>query len=145
MRDETHATLEDALIHEVWRQDLSAVQRLLEAGANPNLPGRGWSSAIACAGENDETGDIVRALVASGADINLQDSNGYTPLYHAVDIAIDGACQQNRETIDWSVVAVLIDLGANPDLPDNRGKTVRDLAMAYSAQSSFEEFLRSRE
>ena len=74
MTKESHATLEDALVHEVWRQDLSAVQRLLESGANPNLPGRKWSSAIACAGECDEIGDIVRALVAAGADINTQDA-----------------------------------------------------------------------
>ena len=100
MTRKSHATLEDALVHEVWRQDLSAVQRLLESGANPNLPGRKWSSAIACAGECDEIGDIVRALVAAGADINIQDAQGLTPLHHAVDIAIDGTIQQNLGVID---------------------------------------------
>lgn len=147
MTEESHATLEDALVHEVWCQDLSAVQRLLESGANPNLPGGTRSSAIECAGENDETGNIVRALVAAGADINIQDSFGQTPLHTAVDMAIDGTIQQNRETIDWSVVDVFLELGADPSIPDNTGKTVSDLAMRYGrhAHRSFEEFIRSRE
>lgn len=140
------STLEDALIHEVWRQDLAAVQQLLSAGANPNLPGRTWSSAIACAGENDETGNIVRVLVNAGADINIQGSHGWTPLHHAVDIAIDGTIQQGRESVDWSVVGIFLDLGANPTIPDVNGKTVYDTASAYgnNARRSFDEFMLSR-
>jgi hypothetical protein len=144
--DESHATLEDALVHEVWRHNLAAIHRLLKSGANPNLPGRAWSSAIACAGENDETGDIVRALVAGGADINIQNEQGLTPLHYAVDIAIDGTIQQNLETIDWSVVAVFLDLGADPNIRDASGKTVYDTASAYgyNARRSFDDFIRSR-
>ncbi len=146
MTEESHTTLEDALIHEVWRQDVSAVHRLLESGANPNLPGRTWSSAIACSGENDETGDIVRMLVTAGAEINIQDTQGLTPLHHAVDIAIDGTIQQNLNTIDWSVVGVFLDHGADPNIRDSRGKTVYDTATAYgyNARKSFDEFMRSR-
>jgi ankyrin repeat protein len=144
--DESHETLEDALIHEVWRHDLSAIHRLLKSGANPNLPGRAWSSAIACAGENDDTGDIVRALVAGGADINIQSEQGLTPLHYAVDIAIDGTIQQGLETIDWSVVGVFLDLGADPNIRDARGKTVYDTASAYgyNARRSFDDFMCSR-
>ena len=146
MTEESHATLEDALVHEVWRQDLSAVQRLLNSGANPNLPGRAWSSAIACAGENDETGEIVRALVAAGADLNIQDDYGRTPLHHAVDMAIDGTIQNNLDEIDWTVVGVYLDLGAEPNIPDKNGKTIADVASAYGhdAKRSFENFMRTR-
>jgi ankyrin repeat protein len=147
MKEESHQTLEDALIHEVWRQDLDSVKRLLEAGANPNLPGGNWSSAIACAGENDETGQIIRALVAAGADVNLQDADGWTPLLIAVDSAIDGATQQDLETINWSIVAVLLDLGADPHVAHPRWGTVYDMATDYgpSARESFAKFLRSRQ
>lgn len=144
--DESQATLEDALVHEVWRLDLCAIQRLLRSGANPNLPGRTWSSAIACAAENDATGDIVRLLVANGADVNLQNEQGLTPLHYAVDVAIDGTIQQNRESIDWSVVDVLLELGAEPNIRDARGQTVYEIASAYGYNSrrSFDNYMRSR-
>lgn len=146
MTDEPHQTLEDSLVHEVCRHDLTAVQRLLAAGANPNRPGRAWSSAIACAGENDETGDIVRFLVAAGADINLQDEHGQTPLHWAVDMAIDGAIQADRPEIDWRVVGVFLELGGNPDIRDISGRTVHGLAANYgpAAQQSFEDFLKTQ-
>jgi ankyrin repeat protein len=141
-----NATLEDELVHEVWRQDMEAIKSLLAAGANPNQPGRSWSSAIACAGENDETGDIARLLVASGADINIQDTGGLTPLHHAVDIAIDGTVQSGRDVINWSVVDVFLALGADPTKTDKQGKTVYELASAYGyeARRSFDEFMASR-
>ena len=146
MTQSPHETLEDALVHEVWRQDLVAVRRLLDSGANPNLPGRAWSSAIACAGGNDETGQIASALVDAGADINVQDSNGWTPLHHAVDVAIDSTTQQNLDTIDWSAVGVFLDLGADPNIANSLGVTVYDLASAYGAKAreSFDHFLESR-
>ncbi|MCC9606235.1 ankyrin repeat domain-containing protein [Blastopirellula sp. JC732] len=144
--EETPESLEDSLVHEVWRQDLAAVQRLLDAGANPNIPGRNCSSAIMCAGENDETGEIVRALVAAGADVNLQDDSGWTPLHQAVDMAIDGANQMDRTEIDWTTVGVFLELGANPNLADKYGRTVADIASAYgdNAKQSFDDFLRTR-
>ena len=143
--DEIHATLEDALVHEVWRQDVVATRRLLAAGANPNLPGRAWSSAIACAGENDETGEIVRALVDAGADVNIQDEFGLTPLHRAVDMAIDGTIQQNLTEINWTVVGVYLELGADPNIPDKNGNTIAELASAYgyNARRSFDDFMRT--
>jgi hypothetical protein len=69
-----------------------------------------------------------------------------TPLHYAVDIAIDGTIQQSLETIDWSVVGVFLDLGADPNIRDARGKTVYDTASAYgyNARRSFDDFMRSR-
>lgn len=146
MTEEAHATLEDALVHEVWRQDLSAIQRLLNAGADANKPGRTWSSAIACAGENDDTGEIVRVLVAAGADVNIQDEHGQTPLHLAVDKAIDGTIQQSLDRIDWTVVGVYLELGADPAIADENGKTIADIASAYedNAKESLDDFMRTR-
>ena len=102
--------------------------------------------AIACAGENDRTGEIAQTLVAAGADINIQDEHGTTPLHHAVDIAIDGAIQNNEESFDWTVVGVFLTLGADPQIPDYRGKTVFDCAATYGdyPHKSFTEFMASR-
>lgn len=137
--------LEDELVQAVWRQDAEAVKRILEAGANPNLPGHNCPSAIACAGENDETGEIIQLLVEAGADVNLQDTFGQTPLHWAVDVAIDGAVQANAPDIDWSVVAVLLSLEADPNIRDSSGRTAFDFATCYSehVQESLKEFLHS--
>jgi len=139
-------SLESQLIHEVWRNDIPAIKRLLAAGANPNLPGRAWSSAIACAGENDETGEVATVLVEAGADINIQDEAKQTPLHHAVDVAIDSAGQGRHEVINWSVVEVFLSLGADPTIEDSQGDTAFDIASCCggSVLKSFEEFLRSR-
>lgn len=144
--DESKATLEDAQVHAVLRYDLAAVHRLLNSGANPNRPGHTWSSAMACAAEIDETGDILRALVASGADINIQNGRGWTLLHYAVDVAIDVTIQQNREAIDWSSVSALLDLGADPNIRDAGGKSVYDIVSEYGpyARESFDDLMRSR-
>ena len=86
-------------------------------------------------------------MVAAGADVNIQDADGWTPLHHAVDMAIDGAIQQNLDTINWSIVGVFLDLGANPNIANARWGTVYDMASAYGphVRESLEEFLRSRE
>ncbi len=127
-------SLEDQLVHSIWRQDRRTVARLLMEGADPNAPGRSWSSSIACAGENDETGEIVRLLVEAGADLDLQDHNGWTPLMHAVDGAIDGAVQGNT-SINWLPVQVVLSLGANHLQGDHAGRTVFDLADLYGPRA----------
>lgn len=139
--------IQDDLVHEIWRQDIAAIKRLLAKGANPNLRGRSWNSAIACAGENDDTGEIVRLLVAAGGDVNIQDGHGQTPLHFAVDGAIDGAIQCNHESINWSVVDTLLSLGADPQIPDDQGSTVFDSVARYGdyAQQSFMSFMGKRE
>ena len=139
--------IQDDLVNEIWRNDITAIKRLLAKGANPNLRGRSWDSALACAGENDNTGEIVRLLVAAGGDVNIQDGHGQTPLHFAVDVAIDGAIQCNQETLNWSVVDTLLSLGADPQIPDKQGSTVFDSVAKYGdyAQQSFARFMRKRE
>ena len=146
MADIPAETLEDALVQAVCQQDLAAVQSLLAAGANPNRRGGAWSSAIACAGENDETGEIIRTLVAAGADLHLPDEQGQTPLHWAVDVAIDGAAQAHLSEIRWDVVGVLLDLGASLERRDRSGRTVLDLITNAGdfARQSFEDFVNAR-
>ena len=138
--------IHDDLVCEVGRQNIPAVKRLLAEGANPNRGGRNVSSAIACAAETDETGEIIRLLVTAGADVNLPDARGTTPLFIAVDVAIDGAIQTNKPTFDWSAVAVLLESGADPYLKDGRGKTIFDVARAYGqhAETSFRAFMKTQ-
>ena len=143
MKSTKSILLVEQLIEAVARRDRMTIRRLLEAGADPNQPGPTGLSAIACAGENDETGDIVRMLVNAGANVNIQDEFGQTPLHFAVDVAIDGATQQNRESINWDAVGVLLQLGADRYIADNNGRTIVDLVSKYgcNARQSFDNWI----
>jgi len=50
---------------------------------------------------------MVRCLVDAGADINLSGGSGYTPLFHAVDIACDWASQRELERLPAEAVEVI--------------------------------------
>jgi ankyrin repeat protein len=69
----------------------------------------GQGALIYAAGNN--TADVIEALVKAGLDINNQSHTGWTPLMFA-------ARRSNPEVIN-----VLIELGANPDLTNDEGKT----------------------
>jgi Ankyrin repeats (3 copies) len=75
------------------------------------------SRALQSAAEN---GDLraVRALVGAGADVNLADGAGTTPLMAAAAMG------------RTDVVAVLADAGADVDLRDRLGRTALDRALA---------------
>lgn len=87
-----------------------------------------------CAIEDmDEQGVI--ALLASGADPNQPDPElgGFRPLHLAVDIECEDACYrydagdagaQPKATI----TRILLNAGADPDLPDGQGQTARSIA-----------------
>lgn len=53
----------------------------------------------------------VQSLVASGADVNASDDNGWTPLHFAVQEGI------------FATVALLLDAGAHVDPQDSHGNT----------------------
>lgn len=129
------ASLEDELIRAISHENLAEIQRLLQMGANPNAPASNALTAIHTAGEHDVTGQIVSLLIDAGANINLQNLQGWTPLNFAVDMAIDGANQQNLPDIDWSTVKMMLNLGADPDIRDQHGKTVADLASSYGSKA----------
>ncbi|MCJ1465053.1 hypothetical protein MMC07_003669 [Pseudocyphellaria aurata] len=58
--------------------------------------------------------DIIRLLKAKNLDLNLQDINGFTPLHEAVLAEHPAAAQ---------IVELLLDLGADPNIPDKDGNT----------------------
>jgi ankyrin repeat protein len=58
-------------------------------------------------------------LISHGADINARSDNGVTPVKDAVDLRL------SQEVID-----LLLDHGADPDIPDNDGKSAKECAPA---------------
>jgi hypothetical protein len=80
-------TLEDpdetALMRAASQEDLKAVQQLLSAAtaANVNALDQGGQTALILACQNPKANpDVVKALLAAGADVNLRSRNGYTAL-----------------------------------------------------------------
>jgi uncharacterized protein len=64
-------------------------------------------------GRNPET---ARILVAQGADVNMEQAGGYTPLHLAASSGL------------VEIAKLLLETGANPKTPCHRGKTPADYA-----------------
>lgn len=72
----------------------------------------------------------VRALIRAGANVHARDAAGATPLIHAVKGAIRTAEHGETTPGKWhaSIVAMLLEAGADPDATGLSGQTAFDLA-----------------
>lgn len=78
---------ETTLMHAAVQGDLKAVKQLLSmtTGAGVNALDQGGQSALILACQSPKTNaDVVKALIAAGADVNLRSRNGYTALTWAL-------------------------------------------------------------
>lgn len=91
-----------------------AVQAMLTAGADPTLTTYRGESAVHFAAMGQTTGHIIRMLVTAGGNPNGRGFKGQTPLHVAAMYSKDTEC---------SVVAALLDLGADAMALDDDGKT----------------------
>lgn len=102
---------------------IGITRELLAHGANANQPGHfGMTPLIKAAAnsyDSDHTIKILTLLIQHGADVNLQDDQGYTALMLAA--------RTNRP----EVVRFLLGHSANPELTNHEGKTA--LAIAQSS------------
>ena len=129
------STGQTPLMNAASNQNLEAVKLLLLKGARinditrpptartkPGTPGLGRFTALglACAFSPTDT-DVVKTLVAAGADLNVQDGRGMTPLMLA-----SATDHQNVDAIE----AILV---RKPDLAiqDLNGETAFDWAIKY--------------
>jgi len=95
---------------------VEAVKVLLENGADVNLkpPSRFQNTAVDAAVSGHATTDVVRALLAAGADPNVRSEANYTTLHKA---AVHG---------NLEIVRLLLDQGADPNAVRDGGHTPLD-------------------
>ena len=123
--------------------DHDAFQRLLRAGALVNEPdsqSRGNTPLLLALDGNCDR--IVRDLLENGADCNLPDADGTTPLMMAAQrdnlenvkllisrgADLDAVNENERQGAlvfaeDWDVVRLLVESGANLEIRDDSGQT----------------------
>jgi general secretion pathway protein A len=113
-------THEPELIDVASQGDQQEALRLLEAGAQPNVPDeRGWT-ALMMATLHGHT-SVVQLLLKKGATVNLSNSTGGTALMMA---ALQG---------QDSILQLLLDNGASVNTQDAKGWT----ALMYAARNGY--------
>lgn len=91
-------------------------------GRGKRFPAGGSKTALLYATRHGHL-DIVRTLIAHGADIELADGNGITPLINAIVNASSVRLSPDGKTGHMDVANVLLDAGANPNAIDWYGQT----------------------
>jgi truncated hemoglobin YjbI len=151
------------LLHEAAGEGrLPTVQLLLELGADPNSA-QGGRTPLYCAGnecDSDDGGDVVRALVQAGANVNTQSGvKRCTALHMAArrgNVAVAQALLEYGANIEardsmgetplrravncgkTEVAAFLLTHGADVHSKDNKGKSVRQAARTAAMKQALE-------
>ena len=120
-----------ALHMSIRQKHLGMTKILLDAGANPNVVERGWGkSALFFALDNPQETkknniQLIEWLLAYGADLNVINRYGRTPLHIAIkDRSLD-------------IGQLLLDNGADPNTVDTDQKTALHYAIWYKRKRPF--------
>lgn len=97
--------------------DVPGIQERLAAGDNVASADAQGFTALHFAAQQSQV-DAIAALLAAGAPVDARDRHGNTPLWRAVF--------DSRGRLE--AVRALLEAGADPDLPNSAGTTVRELA-----------------
>ena len=96
--------------------DVRRIKSLIEQGANVDIQNFKGQTALHCAAKTGFV-DIAELLLKSGATVDVLDNNGDTALTTALRSTIEDKKQLQE------VVVLLVDSGADVNLPDKQGRT----------------------
>ncbi|MCY3757629.1 MAG: ankyrin repeat domain-containing protein [Acidobacteria bacterium] len=107
------------------------LKALLTSGTDPNhfmtfgeaqMPT--LSAAVSSSRAVETAFSLTKVLIEAGANVNLPDARGWTPLHWAAIDAPD------------SIVTLLLKAGADPQIQNNRGKTAYEMALAFGNRAA---------
>lgn len=103
---------------------VEGIESAVKAGANPNFIDADGKSALhwLClySGKNNQSVDyIISFLVEHGANIDLKDNNGNTPLFYAIEAG------------NYQATRTLVNLRANVNVRNNKGRSPMFKAVAF--------------
>lgn len=99
----------------IWAGDLATVEAMIADGVDVNATNERRMPPLHLAIEQMWV-EIVRRLIAAGADVNFDCGDGWTSLTHAVDIEADSTIQSGipNAEIQTELVELLLAAGAVP-------------------------------
>lgn len=84
---------------------------------------------------NGDDPELLASVIRTGADVNIDLGDGWTPLHYAMDLAIDGMIQNERELpypAALEMIRLLVTNGADLQQRNGEGKTALDAINTYA-------------
>src|SRR5689334_4828287 len=106
------------------------VQQYLDEGGDPNRRTEHQQTLLHIAADNGDL-DVIKLLIAHGADINARGYRNYTPLHLAVDGDCNTSGRDGRVATELPAAKLLIESGADESIRDDDGEIPRDTAVLY--------------
>ena len=115
--------------------DSEKIMNYIVNGGNPNMINEriGWP-LIFHAIDNFQL-EIITLLLENGANVNIKDSFGQTPIFLAVDTSVDCIVQGGGELGDERIdcIQLLLENGADINIRNNNGRGPLDVAKTYNS------------
>lgn len=115
--------------------DLETMRNYLVNGGNPNMINEkvGWP-LIFHAIDNFQM-EVIRLLLENGANVNIRDVFGQTPLFLAVDTSLDSIIQGGGElgTERIDCIQLLLENGADINIKNKDGIGPFEVARTYNS------------
>jgi len=106
-----------------WNGDLSLVKWSIEQGTSVDRPCdfNRWTALHAAADKGHV--EIAEFLLKQGANVNVKDKDGYTPLHNTADSFLKGFPRKGTEADRNRIAALLLKYGARVNATINHGET----------------------